>query len=111
MHADIQAHFAALEEAIRKTTVPAERKEVIAGSVRRLSALYTQFRETNESRYGDEITRVVQSVLKDLEACPEAQKLDAAFREKLWLLHEALGLPQLTLKRAALAKPKKASKK
>ena len=100
------------EDAVRTTAVPADRKEVIVGSVKRLSALYAKFRETNESRYGDEITRLVQSVLKDLEACPEARKLDAAFREKLRLLHEELGVPPLALRPAPPPPgPKKAHKK
>lgn len=112
MHADIQAHFAALEKAVRETAVPAGRQEVIAGCVKRLASLYTQFRETNDSRHGDEIGRVVQSVLKDLEACPEARKLDAEFREKLRLLHEDLGLPALALKAASPPpKPLKTRKK
>jgi hypothetical protein len=100
MHESIQKHFKDLEEAVRATAVPVDRREVIAGLVRRLPALYGKFRETNDSRCGDEITRLVQSVLMDLEACPEARKLDAAFREKLQLLHEELGVPKLTLKSA-----------
>ena len=101
MHETIRAHFQELEDAVQPTTIPADRKEVIAGSIKRLAALYTQFRQTNESRYFDEIARVVQGVLKDLEACPQAQKLDAAFRQKLWHLHEELGLPRLALKPAS----------
>ncbi len=100
MHERIKAHFEELEEAIRTTTVAADRKEAIAGSVKRLSALYAKFRETNDSRYGAEITRLVQGVVNDLAACPEARQLDAAFREKLHLLHEELGVPELILKSA-----------
>jgi hypothetical protein len=100
MHESIRAHFEELEEALRATAVPAERREVIAGSVRRLPALYAKFRETNDSRHGEEIARLVQGVLKDLEACPQARDLDAAFREKLRLLHEELGVPALALKPA-----------
>jgi hypothetical protein len=109
MHESIKTHFQDLEDAIRTTAIPAERKEVIAGYVRRLPVLYTQFRETNDTRYGDEITRGVQSVLRELEACPEASKLDAVFREQLHLLHRELGIPTLTLKTAPAAKktPKK----
>src|SRR6266536_2754666 len=98
MHETIQAHFNGLEVAVRTTAVPADRQEVIAGSIKRLADLYAKFRETNESRYGDEITRLVQGVLKELETCPQARDLDAAFREKLRLLHEELGLPKLALK-------------
>jgi hypothetical protein len=111
MHESIKEHFKDLEEAVRSTTIPADRKEVIAGTVRRLTGLYTKFRETNESRYGDQITALVQGVLMELEACPEARKLDAAFREKLQLLHEELGVPKLALKPAppppAPKKPRK----
>jgi hypothetical protein len=98
MHPNIQAHFKELEDAVRTTAVPPDRREVIAGSVRRLSALYTRFRETNDSRYGEEITRLVQGILQDLQACPEARGLDAAFRAKLQLLHEEAGVPPLALK-------------
>ena len=101
MHADIRAHFQALVEAVQGTAIPAERKEVVAGSVQRLSSLYAKFRETNESRYGAEIASLVQGILKDLEACPKARKLDAPFREKLRRLHDELGVPSLALKSAA----------
>jgi hypothetical protein len=54
---------------------------------------------------------VVQAVLKDLEACPEARKLDAAFRAKLSLLHEESGVRKLALKSAPPPGPKKARRK
>ena len=98
MHESIRAHFQELEDAIQPTTIPADRKKVVTRSIKRLAVLYTQFRQTDESRYFDEITRVVQGVLNDLEACPQAQQLDAAFRQELWHLHEELGLPRLPLK-------------
>jgi hypothetical protein len=111
MHAEIQMHFQTLVDDVQETALPADRKEVFAGSIQRLSALYIKFRQADESRYFDEITRLVQALLKDLEVCPEAQKLDADFREKLRLLHEELGLPKLALKSTPPPKPKKARKK
>jgi hypothetical protein len=112
MHPDIQAHFQDLEHAVRAMAVPADRREVIAGSVRQLSGLYTNFRQTNDSRYGDEITRLVQGILSELQACPEARKLEAAFRAKLRLLHEEAGVPRLALKPVPpVPGPKKARKK
>lgn len=98
MHESIRKHFAKLDKAIRTTAVPAQRKASIAGYIVKLSDLYTQYRLTNESRYGDEITRLVQGVLNELAACPDAQKLDAEFRSRLHLLHEELGVPTLPLK-------------
>jgi hypothetical protein len=100
MHESLRAHFRELEGAVRSTAVPADRQEALASAVRRLPALYKKFRETNDARYGGDITRTVQAILKDLEACPEARKLDAAFRERLALLHEELGVPKLALKPA-----------
>ena len=111
MHETIQAHFQELEEAVQNTSILADRKEVLAGSVQRLAALYTKFRQTDESRYFDEITRVIQGVLNELEACPDAQKLDAAFREKLRLLHEELGLPRFGAPVAAPAPGLKKTRK
>src|SRR5271166_6243920 len=112
MHTDIQAHFQALVDAVQTTTLPAERKGVVAGSIKRLSGLYAKFGETAESRYFDQITQQVQWVLNDLEGCPEAHKLDADFRRKLQSLHEELGLPKLVLKSPpAPAGVKKARKK
>jgi len=111
MHESIQAHFRELEEAIDATRLPADSKASIAGAVQRLPALYTQYRQTNESRYGDQIARVVQEVLKSLEGCPEAQNLDAAFRAKLRLLHEELGIPQLALKSAPVPPAAKKTRK
>jgi hypothetical protein len=112
MHPTIQAHFQELEDALRATAVPTDRREVIAGCVRRLATLYTQSRQTNDSRYGEELTRLVQGILKELQACPEARKLEAAFRAKLRLLHEEAGVPPLALKPAPPAPgAKKARKK
>src|SRR4051794_40363320 len=108
MHKTIQAHFQTLENAVKTTDIPADRQDVIATSIGRLAALYTEYRETNESRYGDQITRVVQSLLKELEACPKSQKRDADSRAGRRLLHEELATPPLPLK--ALAPPPKPPK-
>src|SRR3954451_20901538 len=94
---------------VQETDIPEDRKRNMADSIAKLSGLYTQFRATNASRFGDEITRQVQAILKDLEACPKAQNLDAAFREGLHNLHEQLGIPALRLKAAAV--PRKPRKK
>jgi hypothetical protein len=111
MHDRIQAHFAALQAAIENTNITDERKRFVATFLAKLGDLYTKYRETNASRYGDEITSVVQAILKALEPCPEAQKLDAEFRAQLHELHEELGIPKLPLKPAPVPpKPRKKSK-
>ena len=98
MHKAVQAHFQALQDAVETTALTTEAKQVNAGRIARLADLYTRFGDNHESRYLDEINGVVRLVLRELEACPKAQNLDAAFRDKLMLLHEELGLPPLNLK-------------
>ena len=39
MHETILTHFQKLEDAVQKTTILADRKEVVAGLVQRLAAL------------------------------------------------------------------------
>jgi hypothetical protein len=111
MHERIRAHFSELQAALEDTTLSDERKQFVASSVVKLAALYAQFRETNMSRFGDEISRLVQAVLYQLQECPEAGKLDADFVHGLHSLHQELGIPRLSLKPVKVPpKPKKRSK-
>jgi len=98
MHDTVRAHFAALESALEATPLPDDRKKRIADGIKKIAILYVQLRETNASRYGDEITRRVQSVLVELEACPETRALAPDFHAGLKRLHEELGVPALALK-------------
>ena len=111
MHEKIKSHFAELQASLEKTTLSDECKQSVARSVAKLALLYAQFRETNMSRFGDEISRLVQAVLGQLQECPEASKLDADFRHGLHSLHQELGIPRLSLKPVKVPpKPKKRSK-
>lgn len=68
-------------------------------SLQQLPALYARFCLTNESRYGEEISRLVQGVLNDLaQGTPtaELQELAAGVPDRLRVLHEQFGLPELT---------------
>src|SRR5437868_2350443 len=60
--------------------------------VAKLPTLYAKYRLTYESRYGEEITRLVQGALNDLvnsqTASTETQKLAASISKRLQLLHE-----------------------
>ncbi len=77
-------------------------KQSVAWCIGQLPSLYALFRQTNKSRYGDEITRLFQCVLKELTrgetACPKAQRRVASIPGRLQLLLEQLGLPRLDLK-------------
>ncbi len=98
----LQAHLGALGDQVQITTIPVGCKQSVAWCIRQLPPLYTLFHQTNESRYGEEITRLFQCVLKELTkgetACPKALQLVASIPGRLQLLHEQLGLPRLQLK-------------
>ena len=98
----LQAPLGALEDRIQATAIPGGCKQSAAWCIRQPPPVYTLFRQTNESRYGDEISRLFQCVLKELTkgetACPKALQLVASIPGRLQLLHEQLGLPSLQLK-------------
>jgi hypothetical protein len=102
MVAALRAHLGALEDEVQATAIPGGCKHSVAWCIGQLPPLYTLFRQTNESRYGEEIARLFQCVLKELTkgetACPKAQQLAASIPGRLQLLHEQLGLPRLDLK-------------
>jgi hypothetical protein len=84
-----------------------------------LPSLYDKFCQTNESRYGDEITRRVMAVLKELASskkqCSAANKLATRITARLRLIHEQFGLPRLVLElpiaeRVRLAKGERPAK-
>ena|SRR5436190_8086465 len=113
MQAVILAHFGALGDAVRATAIHADRKNSAAWCIRQLPALYARLSETADSRYDDEITRLLQGLLADLAhgGCPAAQKLAAGIPAGLRLLHARLGLPGVSLKPPAPPpRPRKAHK-
>ena len=98
MHETVKALFTDMEASLDKTPIPADRKRLISAAVSKLANLYKRYRETNESRYGDEMTRQVQFIVGELEACREAHQLSLDFRKGLQGLHAELGIPPLSLK-------------
>jgi hypothetical protein len=96
--------FVALADEVEATAIPADSKHTAAWCLGKLPALYTAYRQTNESRFGDEITRLVQVVMKELTrnqgSCIHAQKIATGMVRRFQLLHEKLGLPMLNLKTA-----------
>lgn len=98
----IQVQLAELGNDVRAAAIPAASKQTTLWCVDRLPTLYANFRLTYESRYGEEITRLVQGAMNELVSSATAsaatQKLAASIIERLHLLHEQTGIPKLTLK-------------
>ena len=97
----IAAHLQGLQDAVRATAIPEDSQRTALWCLKQLPAQYALSRQTHESRYDDEITRLVQVLIQQLAAggtCPEARKLAASLPEDFRLLHERLGLSFLALK-------------
>jgi hypothetical protein len=98
----IQDSLVELGDQVRAAEIPNTSKQTALWCVDQLPTLYAKFRMTNESRYGDEISRLVQGALQELvsgqSANPATHELAASMRERLRLLHEQSGIPELNLK-------------
>jgi hypothetical protein len=110
MQERLQAQLAALGKGVEGSAMPEGCRQTAAWCVGRLPGLYTKFQQTNESRYGDEITRIVQALLNELtdseKTRPSARQLADQITDQFRLLHETFGLPRLPLKLHAAATPR-----
>ena len=90
--------------------IPDAGKHTALWCIGQLPSLYTKFRFANESRYGDEIARLVRLVLKELAqdktVRPRAQKLAAGIPERLQRFHEKFGLPGLNIQPRVASSPR-----
>jgi hypothetical protein len=90
-----------LEGEVRSTVIPDESKHTAVWCVQQLPALYDKFRMTCESRYGEEITRLVRATLQALAdgkgSSLTSKELAAGIPGRLRVLHEQLGIPTLKL--------------
>ena len=98
----VQVQLARLGNDVRRAAISDASKQTTLWCVSKLPPLYAKFCQTYESRYGDEITRLVQVALNDLAnsktASKETQKLGVKITERLRLLHAQSGIPDLNIK-------------
>lgn len=98
----LQAKLALLEDDIQAAVIPSDCKATVAWCFGKLPPLYGKFCQTNESRYGDEITRFVQAMLRELtkgdKVSRAARELAVTITERLRSLHQKLGIAGLGLK-------------
>jgi hypothetical protein len=62
----IAAHLKRLEDAVRATAIPEDSQRTALWCLKQLPAQYALSRQTNESRYDDEITRLVRVLIRQL---------------------------------------------
>jgi hypothetical protein len=109
--------IAVLGKEVKTAAIPDDSKHTASWCIGQLAALYAKYGATQESRFADEINRLVQALLKELcnskskTGCSEAQlKVAAGIVERFRSLHEQFGLPGLQLKQEKVA-PKPRSRK
>jgi hypothetical protein len=98
----LQGQLTALEREVRAALIPGDWRHTADWRFELLPSLYDKLRQTNDSRYGEEISRRVLAVLRELANSTkkrlEAQKLAVHITERLCSLHEEFGLPGLVLR-------------
>jgi len=98
----LRCHLALIREEVGAAAISAAGKETALWCLGQLPALYVNFCKTSESRYVDEISRIVQALLKELvnvkKTAPAAEQLATSIPDRFRQLHEQLGLPGLVLK-------------
>jgi hypothetical protein len=99
MGEELRELITAVEGEVRLTSLGDESKHTAVWCVRQLPALYDKFCRTCESRYGDEITRLVRAALGALADgggnSPVSRELAAGIPARLSVLHEQFGIPPL----------------
>jgi hypothetical protein len=105
-----QAQLAAMSDEVRAAALPDGSKHTASWCIGQLPGLYSKFHQTSESRYVDEIRRLVRGLLQELatsaKANPVAHQLALSIADRLRLLHEEFGLPALNLKPLGAAQPR-----
>ena len=98
----LRVQLATMGTEVRAAAIPDAGKQAALWCLGQLPPLYAKFRLTSESRYVDEIARLVQGVLKELAddttPCAPARRLATSIPVRLQRLHEKFGLPGLNIK-------------
>lgn len=99
----IQTQLAVLGNEVNSAEIPDTCRQTVTWCLRQLGQLYMKFHATNESRYCDDITRLVQGIRHALTfgkiVSPASQRLSENLLNQLDELHEKFGFPRLNLKR------------
>ncbi|OAI40621.1 hypothetical protein AYO40_04665 [Planctomycetaceae bacterium SCGC AG-212-D15] len=98
----LQKKLLALSDEVEATAIPADRKHTIVWCLEKLPSLYADYQSSNESRFGDEITRLLHAVMKELTrgtgGCKEAEKIATGMAGRFQTINERLNLPALILR-------------
>src|SRR5215470_234305 len=110
MDSDLQAELATIGGLVEAAAVADRARQTVHRAPKRMPLAYQQLLKTYESRYVDEIVRLVAGMRQALtkEGAPE---LAEAIATRLTAMHSRRGFPSLGLKPAPPAPPKRAKRK
>jgi hypothetical protein len=95
----LKAEFTEMVSLVKTASLPEECQHSVVWCLGQLPGLYGKLCQTYESRYGEEIVRLEQGMLRKLvekpALSPETRKIADALTDRLHHLHERLGLPGL----------------
>jgi hypothetical protein len=110
MDSDLQAELATIGKLVEATDAADQARPAVLWALNRMPLLYQQLMKTYESRYVDEIVRLVTGMRQAL-ARDGAPELAEAIATRLTAMHSRRGFPSLGLKPAPPAPAKRPKRK
>ncbi|SRR6266542_3339297 len=110
MDSDLQKELAAIQDLVEAAGIPDRPRQTILSSLKQLPLLYQELLRTYESRYVNEIVRLV-TVMRQALTNNGARELAEAIATRMTAMHSRRGFPSLGLKPAAPAPAKKRVKR
>ena len=106
MDSDLQAELATIEKLVEAAEAADRARPAVLWVLNRMPLLYQQLLKTYESRYVDEIVRLVTVIRQELTN-EDAPELAATIATRLTAMHSRRGFPSLSLKPAPPAPTKR----
>lgn len=93
----MDTELVAVGSLLTTAALDADSRSTVRWCCGQLPALYRQYLQTRESRYGAEILRLARGVLQKLAEAKAKPTIGETVTGHLKALHERLGLPELDL--------------
>ena len=105
MDLDLQTELGAIQTLVEAAGIPDRPRQTILSSLKQLPPLYQEMMRTYESRYVDEILRLITLIRASLanNGCLEVGEVIAT---RITAMHSRRGFPRLGLKPAAAPRTK-----
>jgi len=103
MDLDLQTELTAIQNLVEAAGIPDRPRQTILSSLKQLPPLYQELMRTYESRYADEILRLV-TVVRQALTNSGALELGETIAGRFTAMHSRRGFPSLGLKATAPAK-------